>query len=311
MKAKTLLISTLFLIRMTASGELLSRWNIKPGGYSGITSLGNNRYAIVDDKQNQPGFHRWHININLNNGKIEEIQDEGYYGITDTKNRDMEDIAFAPWRNSVFICGEADQQVIEHALNGKLTGQRLSIPEAFSTEHIEKNYGFESLCTNAEKELIWTVTERPLKGVHNGEQYLLCFDKNLTLLQKVPYKIESPQTTHTGRSHIHGISAITCLPDGQMLILEREALIARKYMGSKCWCKIFRFDLATGTKQLVTQLNSKFTLTNTRFANYEGMCLGPTLSNGHSTLLLISDSEGGYGRGPWRLKDRIQLIILP
>ena len=33
--------------------------------------------------------------------------------------------------------------------------------------------------------------------------------------------------------------------------------------------------------------------TSANFANYEGMCVGPTLSDGSKTLVLIPDSQNG------------------
>ena len=34
----------------------LGRWNIPPGNYSGITPIGDRRYAVVSDKEAQDGF---------------------------------------------------------------------------------------------------------------------------------------------------------------------------------------------------------------------------------------------------------------
>lgn len=47
-----------------------------------------------------------------------------------------------------------------------------------------------------------------------------------------------------------------------------------------------------------------------RFANYEGMCLGATTASGQQTVLLVSDSQARYGRGPWRLRDYIKVVLL-
>ena len=46
------------------------------------------------------------------------------------------------------------------------------------------------------------------------------------------------------------------------------------------------------------------------FANYEGMCLGRPLPDGRQTLLLVNDSQGGYRKGPFRLKDYIKVIVI-
>ena len=47
------------------------------------------------------------------------------------------------------------------------------------------------------------------------------------------------------------------------------------------------------------------------FANYEGMCLGPKLSGGRQAVLLIADSQGRAGKGPFHLKDYIRVMIIP
>ena len=44
-------------------------------------------------------------------------------------------------------------------------------------------------------------------------------------------------------------------------------------------------------KTLVYEWKTKMNLTARSFANYEGMCLGPTLTDGSRTLLLCADSQ--------------------
>jgi hypothetical protein len=58
-------------------------------------------------------------------------------------------------------------------------------------------------------------------------------------------------------------------------------------------------------KQLVARWRTKLNLTRRNLANYEGMCLGPRLSDGRQVLVLISDSQHRY-RGV--LKDWIKVI---
>ncbi|MBP5629157.1 MAG: esterase-like activity of phytase family protein, partial [Bacteroidaceae bacterium] len=49
----------------------LSRWHIAPANYSGLTPLGNDRYAVVDDKSATSGFHIFTIRLNPRTGKVE------------------------------------------------------------------------------------------------------------------------------------------------------------------------------------------------------------------------------------------------
>ena len=64
-------------------------------------------------------------------------------------------------------------------------------------------------------------------------------------------------------------------------------------------------------KTLIAHFTTKFTPFNQSFANYEGMCLGAQLADGRQTLLLVNDSQSGYGKGPFHLKDYIKVLILP
>ena len=45
------------------------------------------------------------------------------------------------------------------------------------------------------------------------------------------------------------------------------------------------------------------------FANYEALCPGISLNDGRQTLLL-NDSQGGYSKGPFHLKDYIKVILI-
>jgi len=305
-----IIILLLCLVPLTSLSQRLSLWDIPSGGYSGITALGDNRYAIVNDKQPEAGFSIWHIQL-ADDGSVANISNEGVFADLSLKNRDTEDVAYCPWRNTIFCCGEADQRIVEHQVSGQLTGHELAIPSDFGVAKITANRGFEALCIDANRQCFWTVTESALRRDSTGHLRLLCFDKNLRFSHEVPYTLETQQAKNAGRIHVHGVSAMTALPDGQLFILEREACIASNYVGSHCWCQLYLFNPITQEKRLITQLHTKFTLTNTRFANYEGMCLGPTLPDGRQTLLLISDAEGGYGRAFWHLRDRIKVILLP
>ena len=41
------------------------------------------------------------------------------------------------------------------------------------------------------------------------------------------------------------------------------------------------------------------------------MCLGCRLNDGRQTVLLISDSQGGFRKGPIYLRDFLKVIVLP
>ena len=288
----------------------LGRYGIVPGGYSGITALGGDRYAVVSDRDAQAGFHVWHITIDPVTGRLQAVTDEGFRAQPGRSERDAEGVAYCPARHSVFVSGEADNAILEHRLDGTLTGARLALPRE-ATSFLAPNRGYESLTYDTVAHHFWTMNESPmLIESHSRRLRLMQFADNLQLTASFPYYMEEPQSRGRGRDYYHGVSAMAAMPDGTLMVLEREACIARHYQGSRCWCRIFQFTPATGEKRLVGRWNTRFGVFNTRFANYEGLCLGPRLRDGRQTLLMLTDSQCGYGRGPWKLRDRLRVVVL-
>ncbi len=304
------LLSVLLPLLVSARSYKLAKWNITAADYSGITALGDDRYAVVSDKEPEAGFFVWNISVNPDDGTLTSVVNEGWRGVEYDCVRDAEGIAYCPARHSVFVSGEEDQRIVEHRPDGSLTGHELHVPSAMGRDAIQPNRGFEALCYDSVRHLFWTTTESNLKTDPAGVLRLLCFGDDLNLRSSVLYTMDAPALSATGRNHIHGVVALCALDDGSLLVMEREARIAKRYVGSRCVCTLFRFSPSTGGKELIHRWSSKFTLTNTRFANYEGLCLGPKLRDGRQTLLLISDAQGGYGKAFWHLRDRMEVYVM-
>ena len=323
----------------------MGRWDIGTGQYSGITHLGENRYAIVSDKEPADGFFIFRIDQDHRTGNITSVYLEGFHGnprpMVDASGnsiRDCEGIAYFPPSNTLFISGEGDQKILEYAMTGQPTGRRLNVPGIFSLQNIVPNYGFESLSYETTTHRFWTTTESTLpadgpaaSAAHPGVANLLriqSFTDDLQPAAQYAYRMDRGRADDFGKIYVFGVPEITALPDGQLLVLEREANITNGYMGSECRCKLFivnpkqspTIDSSVSLAGLdpnhfmVKRLLADFTTTinpvKYNFANYEGMCLGRTLTDGRRTLLMISDSQGGYGKGPVHLKDYIKVIVL-
>lgn len=323
----------------------LSRWNIGAAQYSGITPLGDGRYAIVSDDEPQDGFFIFRIDQNTSTGEVASVYLEGFKGhapaSVDSRGkslRDEEGIAFFPPAGTLFVSGEGDQQILEYDLQGRATGRRLAIPATMTSEKIYRNYGFEALAYDAAHHRFWTVTESmlPADGAaadpqHPGVQNLLrlqSFGDDLQPEAQYPYRMDRGRADDFGMTYVFGVPTVTTLPDGRLLVLEREANVSQGYLSSNVICKLFLVDPAQGhridsstrlatldpnrflVKRLLCHWETKLTPFNQSFANYEGMCLGARLPDGRQTLLLISDSQGGFGKGPIRLKDYIKVIVL-
>ena len=116
---------------------------VSAGNYSGITWLGASRYAIANDKSPTAGFYLMTIETDSITGELLTVREDTFL-TSGLPNRDEEGICYMPESQTVFVSGEADQEIIEYNLQGQLTGRKLNIPEVFKTSY--KNGGFEALC---------------------------------------------------------------------------------------------------------------------------------------------------------------------
>lgn len=350
---KKIFLSLIILFAASASAQQaverkqqnLSRWNIGTANYSGITAIGDNRYAIVSDKEPQDGFFLFQILQDEVTGDVIHVAMEGFKGNPDPKldekglsTRDTEGIAYLPHTNTLLISGEGDQAILEYAMNGTLTGRSVVVPGIFAHENIVPNYGFEALTYDSVSQKLWTVTESMLKkdgvaaGPKNpkGQNYLRlqCFDADLQPVAQYAYRMDRGMDNDFGMTYAYGVPALCALPDGRLLVLEREANVSNGYLSSDVYCKVFivdpnneeAIDGSTDfkdfdpnkfmTKELIARFSTKLNPFVHTWANYEGMCLGRTLADGRQTVLLINDSQNAFGIGPIRLKDYIKVLIL-
>ena len=143
---------------------LLSHWGIAPHNFSGIAPLGNERYAVVSDKDTAAGFYVWHIEQDSLTGEVVRITDEGFrphVASAGAPQPDYEGVAFEPARERVWIADEATQQIRAFARSGQPTGDSLRIPAAVSAAAIRPNRGFEALTFSPTDSQLWTAPEEP------------------------------------------------------------------------------------------------------------------------------------------------------
>lgn len=288
---------------------------IPAGGYSGITWLGDDRYAVVSDISEHDGFFVFSIQLD-SLGRIVSVANRGFRGNSD-RGHDNEGVAWCQPRNTVFVSGETDNQVRELTLEGNPTGKSLPMPQVV-TQGASRKYGLEALTYNVQTHRFWTVSESTLKG--DGEQAtpengaknklrLLAFDDSLTLKGQYFYEMDAPEAELASSQYAMGVSALVALDNGQLLVLEREFCVAPSKIGSTVQCRIYRVTPTAGDimpatasiqgkkpleKQLVVEWDSAIGLLSFSLANYEGMCLGPKLQDGRQVLVLISDSQNQY-----------------
>lgn len=293
--------------------------SVVAGNYSGIAYLGNDRYAIVNDKSVSDGFVVFHIELDSVSGKIIRITDEGFHS-ADAANCDMEGIAFFSPDSTIFVCGEKDNRILEYALNGQLTGREIFLPPEF--KDVSSNYGLESLTYNGATRRFWITTEStlPIDGVPasygnkvRNRLRLQCFDDRLQPAGQYFYEMDEPMVKAAPSAYAMGVSALCALDDGRLIILEREFAVTKRKLGSFVRCCLYVVNPSEAkpgdilVKTELLKFKTSLTLFNFSLANYEGLCAGPKLADGSLVLILVSDSQNQH-KGV--LKDWFKTVVI-
>ena len=214
------------------------------------------------------------------------------------------------------------------------------------------NYNFESLAFDSVRQYLWTISESTLrkdgqpatpqnglanqlrlmrfdwgkmKENRNKEEYSeqVSSKKDSRYLTTYAYQMDQPSTHKKADIYVMGVSELCALPDGQLLVLEREAFIPKIKIGAFCKCKLylinplnseefsmkekFSSDTPFLKKRLLAEWKTGLSLSKRSFANYEGMCLGPKLEDGSQVVILLSDSQDQYAGV---LKDWFKTIVI-
>ena len=214
------------------------------------------------------------------------------------------------------------------------------------------NYNFESLAFDSVHQYLWTIPESTLrkdgqpatpqnglanqlrlmrldwgkmKENRNKEEYSeqVSSKKDSRYMTPYAYQMDQPSTHKKADIYVMGVSELCALPDGQLLVLEREAFIPKIKIGAFCKCKLylinplnseessmkenFSSDTPFLKKRLLAEWKTGLSLSKRSFANYEGMCLGPKLEDGSQVVILLSDSQDQYAGV---LKDWFKTIVI-
>ena len=214
------------------------------------------------------------------------------------------------------------------------------------------NYNFESLAFDSVHQYLWTIPESTLRkdgqpatpqnGLANQLRLMRlnwgkmkedsnkeeCSEqesskKDFRYMMTYAYQMDQPSTHKKADIYVMGVSELCAFPDGQLLVLEREAFIPKIKIGAFCKCKLylinplnseefsmkekFSSDTPFLKKRLLTEWKTGLSLSKRSFANYEGMCLGPKLEDGSQVIILLSDSQDQYAGV---LKDWFKTIVI-
>lgn len=290
----------------------LNKRGLSTGEYSGITKAGNDTYFLVSDKGKIAKI-RMTYDGKMNMELIWEKECD--------KGRDMEGVAYNAKTNTLFISGEGDQQILEYTLDGEQTGRKLEVPDMFGLTNITSNGGFESLTYNEHTGMFWTTTEMPLKTDKDNKSQILrlqSFNDDMKPQSQFLYELDQDEDHGKMRTYVHGVADMLALNDGRLIVMERSVAIKKKYVGSYCDVKLYLVNpigKIAGTKvekELLHEFRNRLSMQQMfggqKFANYEGMCIGPVLDDGCETILLVSDSQSGAGNSLYRMKDYLKIL---
>ena len=278
--------------------------DIDPGEYSGITRISGNRYAVVDDNRKGGGLLFFSIPIGAD-GSVGRVLMQAADGTVEAtgKAQDCEGVAYVPSTGTLFVSTEK-QEIREYDLSGRATGKALRIPSDLGAARIQANRGFEALSYNETTGLFWTTTESPLKKdtFLPGILRLQSFTADGAPAERYFYQTDSPlKTAANTAAYVFGVPTVTALDDGRLLVLEREVYVPNGSIWNKLQnafteTNLYLVDPVHDTAGILRKsLLCSFRTGALDLANFEGMCLGPTLPDETRTLLLIADSQKGSG----------------
>lgn len=282
------------------------------GNYSGITWLGNNSYAVVDDNflANGEGWHSFEISLS-ENGQIDKIDNNAFIA-SGLPNRDLEGIAYNPSSRRIWLSGERDNVISEHFLSGERTGRTLNTT-IFDTA--VENAGLEALAYNDITKRYWTTTEsglpmdggmaHPLRSkTRSNTLRFQSYDADCMEGAQYLYETDKHQKKEYGDLYAFGVPSICALDDGRLLVLERECQMSYVVDGEVGFCyeKLFLVDPTNSkngdklSKTLLLELSTSLVVSHKdksisgELVNYEGMCLGPYIDDSSRVLFFVSDS---------------------
>lgn len=262
---------------------------------SGITWMGGDAFAAVSDKRN--AIQLLTLAIDPNTGAVTGGR-FGDIGLVGSKAGDFEGIVWDSAAKIFYLTAEQGNAVLRFT-PGQPAARQLPVPAVFSKARA--NLSLESLTWSDGSRQFWISNEEALKS---DGPVSSATAGTLVRLQKLDAKFR-PVTQHAWHTEPaafrygnagSGVSDLCLLPSGELIVLERGFAEGGLHL------RLFLADFtgATDTTALPSLEGATFSAAGkallyeetTGFINYEGVTLGPLLSGGWRSLILIADSNG-------------------
>ena len=296
------------------------RRSLLPASLSGISWAGGNAYYAVSDDvfTGEVGLYPMTIELATNGLSVISCSIPSPTNrISLAKAYDLEDVAFDAVNGTVWVADETRGTVKEYRVADGTVVRTLSLPDEL--KKARSNLGIESLTLSPDGKTLWTCTEEALacdgsrSSPTNGTTVRLLkytrptAKEGFALADTYSYITDawSQQFDYGGKGR-RGVSGLCALPDGSLLVLERELSFGGAHplkaaATARLSFDVYRVEFPRGSGGLVATNLRKVKLASGggpvfAFGNYEGICLGPRLPDGKRSVLLISDAGDGVSQ---------------
>jgi hypothetical protein len=261
--------------------------------FSGLTWAGGEDFFAVSDKAR--ALFSLRLRIDPASGRLLEGAFKEKFPIQSALS-DFEGVALQGKTGRLFISAEGGTGFLSIAKDGS-DARSIEAPKIF--KKARRNLSLESLSFGAGA--FWSANEEALEGdgpiadaARGSLVRLQKFDSAMRPIAQFAYRTEPCGRRFNGAGT--GVSDLLALPEGELFVLERVFGVFGLSV------KIFQVRLAgaTDTTRLpaleggrVVPVEKTLLFEMPTFSgNFEGITLGPTLSDGWRSVLLVADSAG-------------------
>jgi hypothetical protein len=279
---------------------------------SGISWVGSSRFLLVGDGGQRAIWDAW-IEINPVSGRIEAQSIAARVDVAGV-GADVEGIAIDRRTGTFLAADESASAIRRFDLATSVGCGSLRVPPVFARPNLRANFGFEALgCLHGEA---WTANEEalvsdgPVSSTQAGAWVRLQrFDVDGFPAGQWAYRCD-PISGMTDLVDVERSGVVDLVPWDRdtLLVLEREfgGTVIPDFRS-----RLYAVDLRGATDVTAVPMlaaggfvPAAKTLLWQRgfpFSNFEGMALGPPVSGGRRSLILVSDDGGGVGGQNQRL----------
>ena len=279
---------------------------------SGIAWLGSGRFLLVGDGGQQAAWDAW-IDVDLSSGRIVANAIMARIPVPGL-GTDVEGIAIHRPVGTLLVADEASSAVRRFDLATFASCGSLRVPSIYASPNLRPNLGFEALgCLRGEA---WTANEEALvsdgpvsSAEAGGWVRLQRFDAEGFPAGQWAYRCD-PVSGMTDLVDFERSGVVDLVPWDRdtLLVLEREfgGTVIPDFRS-----RLYAVDLSAASDVSNVRMLAAGGFVPVRktllwergfpFTNFEGMALGPPLSGGRRSLILVSDDGGGVGGQNQRL----------